>query len=541
MKQSRRTFIKKAGLTSLSATPIGLLLDNIVQGLISKAMAEAAGVTPRKFLFIQNSGAPSRWMWDLLLSPYDGNFNPDNSYMGTRYVAQNGRYTNISYELVAHTLKSGEQIYLPHMWQFDVPKAKGGLRPMTDLVNNMLHIRGIHGVDGHDPARALQFMPPGSAVSTTAVSADYSDAPIPAINVECNNYSMVSEKKLSSIQLGGGDLLKKLVDPFVRNNSVEFEKQRQALNDHIMAALTKLNTYARSGNPGAEALRSSSNSAIDLIESSFADIDKTWQQLVAKYNDLITRSDYPNLTMEGINDLPIGDANPQARGKTYDANDNNIIRHTDVRDMWPAANSYIQMANHFAVAEYVLLSGLSDSVAINPLSGYVLRSAVNSDGKKINIPLDHHTTGAMIYLFPFTHMYAAVSACMLEMIDQLKANGIFNDTVIGIGGEFNRSPRNDGGGCDHGHEAISIAYYSGCIPGPIVLGNTKNDSRPGRTGKWGTGAGIDSLGGKPIDLGYLVSSLATLIRVPNPNPTRTSLLREEKGKILSNIEKAKEV
>lgn len=65
-KTTRRQFIKTAGktlaTTALLDGPISIVLDAITRGAISRAVAEAAGVNPRKWVDMRLNGAPPRWV-----------------------------------------------------------------------------------------------------------------------------------------------------------------------------------------------------------------------------------------------------------------------------------------------------------------------------------------------------------------------------------------------------------------------------------------------------------------------------------------------
>jgi hypothetical protein len=96
--QGRRDMLSQIGLTlgsTIASHPIQLLFETILNGMISKAHAQAAN--PRRYLFIQHYGAPPRWTFDLFLTPYNTtNFAP-NSQVGTKYVLSGGRATSVTY------------------------------------------------------------------------------------------------------------------------------------------------------------------------------------------------------------------------------------------------------------------------------------------------------------------------------------------------------------------------------------------------------------------------------------------------------------
>ncbi len=122
---------------------------------------------------------------------------------------------------------------------------------------------------------------------------------------------------------------------------------------------------------------------------------------------------------------------------------------------------------------------------------------------------------------------------MLELIDVLKAKGIFANTVIDVHGEFGRNPKDDGSSnfytnqcfSDHGGAATSVALLLCAISGPMVLGNVRNNAPVSdRRGSWGYQAGIDTFSGQVLDMGHFANTLATMLRVPKPITGRSMSL-----------------
>jgi uncharacterized protein (DUF1501 family) len=147
---------------------------------------------------------------------------------------------------------------------------------------------------------------------------------------------------------------------------------------------------------------------------------------------------------------------------------------------------------------------------------------------------DEHFTGKMPSLLVNSYLARAHAACLLELIRQLGAKGIFKDTVINCSGEFNRSPRNNGTGSDHGFRGASLAIYSGAINGPIVIGNVAaNAPDPNHSGTWGQGAGIAALGGQALDVGHAGATIAALLRVESPLTSRRSVVDEKTDNVIT--------
>jgi hypothetical protein len=72
-EQNRRDFLKKMTLGVSGAmfmSPMELMLRSIINGASVNAHAQDAGIKPRKYLYIQQTGGPSRWVFDLTTCPF---------------------------------------------------------------------------------------------------------------------------------------------------------------------------------------------------------------------------------------------------------------------------------------------------------------------------------------------------------------------------------------------------------------------------------------------------------------------------------------
>ena len=532
-KPSRRDFLKLMGQGAalpLMQTPLQILIQSILAGAVQSAAAEAAGVRPRKLLHILFAGAPSRWMHDHFLTPYEKNYMP-SLQVGTSFTNDGSKVTGLGYSTI---LRKG--INVPHMWQFQVPDSSGGMRPMDDLLNNMLHIRGINiGNPDHAASQALQFLPLGADQSLSALSADKSSAPIPAINAGVNSYRFRSTAAKSACTVSNyGNMLKNLLEPFNRKTYTGFANQRLQMDSVMDNCLKALNASAQALHPDADVIAGSMNAARDLLSKGFANLDADWNALLLKYKNLMSAAINPSRVLVGINDFPI----PSNGTSKYQANGIVINNGLDIRKIITTNSRPVRMAEHFAMAEYILINNLSDSITIGP--GRMEELLINSILEVVDF--DEHGTSGMVALLINTNYNMAFSACLLELIDRLKEAGIFSETVIVSGGEFSRSTKTDGSGSDHGYLGGSSSIYSGALTGPMVLGNILIDDPSDHRyrGTWGQSAPVSELG-KTIDLGHWSSTIAQLLRVPSPITASKSLLMEKDSSFVPIIEKARQV
>lgn len=540
-KKSRRQFLQDIGaLTSGTAflrSPLGQMISAIAGSALTTSLARAAGVVPRRYINIQQGGAPPRWMFDHMLNAYGttDTLTLDRNQFGTRYVANGGRYVDVEYRTVPIN-----GIQVPWIWGQSVPKAGGGTRPMSELLNNSCFIQGIStGNPGHLGSMALHFRPAGATRSLGALSADYSNAYIPAVNLMAGEFIFASLVGKSAVPVGpGGNLLQKLLTPFLSKASVKFQalKNDTDVKLALESARTSLDSAMLSEHLSSNVLIESQKNAEQLINGGFGDLAVIWPSLFDKYQTLINRT--ITAEVKGINDLPIGSTNVDARLGDYHL-DSQVVKFADLRELLTSGTLNISgLAEQFALAEFVLLNNLSYSITMAPGS---LINFKTETGKNTvtSHNTDEHYTGKMPSLLINTLKQMANVACMLELIDQLKTKNIWQETVIDMGGEFNRSARMDGSGSDHGYQGKSLALYSGGFKGSVVIGNV-----PANTGvyAWGPGA-INATLGRSVQLNDMAATIAYLLRTPSPITSASSLvtINPSTQLISSVVEKARRV
>jgi hypothetical protein len=191
------------------------------------------------------------------------------------------------------------------------------------------------------------------------------------------------------------------------------------------------------------------------------------------------------------------------------------------------------LAEHFAFTEYVLKNKLSASIAFSVGSiGPFIRQ---SDGAAMDgMSNDQHYTG----LYPSTYFnilrHRAVAACLAELIEQLKAANLFNNTVISLSGEFNRNPSVDLTGSDHGWTGKSVSLYSGAFSGPLIVGNLTVDDDSSHPGSWGVGGTIAQLG-RQLNLVDQAVTIAHILGVPPPFTSTNPIVTLGSSGLVSNI------
>lgn len=535
-KINRRTFLSEAVQKAmLAGSASKILIPAMLDGLLSSQFAHAQTTLPRRYVSIFLYGAPTRHMFDLFLDPYNsGNFQ-SNPYVGNSYVAENGRYTSAEYKFWTH-----EGLRLPWMWQFTVPSSSGGERPMTDLLPHLFALQGITTENaGHPGSQLLHSLHSTGSSSLAALAADGVERDIPAVAVSLNSssgFGWKSKKSKEVARLGGSNLLTSLMSPFTRPISGGIQNRILVNANPMKAAMDEMNQIALAGDTRAQVILDSADATKNMMAKASEDLTTIWSQLLTKYQDLIRRAIQPSTALAGLSDLPIGSSDIAARSALGIYNMAAApLEHSDLRSLIGNETVIADMAESFAIAEYLFERDMTYSVMINPKA---MSKILNSAGAaSITHGFDEHTTGIMPVVYLNTMYFRATSACLLEFIDRLKVFGIFNETILDLSQDFHRSPGKTGS--DHGFSGKSVTLISGAIAnGPFIRGNTISNGPGSTPGTWGTGGDVKDILGNNlgrIKIPHLHATIAYLLRAQNPVTTATSLVELNGAGQLSSI------
>jgi hypothetical protein len=482
------------------------------------SVAFAQGVRPRKFVYLTTPGAPNRWQFDLFLDPDKSAQFLKPPHLGTILKADaNGKYATPEWRLE----KVGNT-WVPPLWIHDLPKNGGGTWRASQLLQNMVHIRGVDlENDGHQACQRLHQRPLGARTTMTAAPGDNSNAPFPAIALGFPGYDYESRADKSPVVLGaGGNIIANLMRPVsLRNEAAGVEALAAKAAPEANALDKALTNASVREYKDASTVVTAHGAASQLLRRQFPDFQTVWTALLTKYEDLLKRVLTTNFP--GISDKPVGMA-AASRGDHYQYGQDKILSDADLRTMFKTAK-FESMAAVFAASEFVLQYNLSDSIALNLGT---IGGLVNSAGATRHV-VDEHFNGAVVSILVDHYMYAGVATCLLELVSRLKSLGMWGETVLEVTGEFNRAPQADGAGSDHGSKATSVAVYSGAVTnGPHIFGDLVRQSpvtayRDRYPGTWGIGATFEN--NKPLSIGHVAASMAVLLRVPSPITAFSSL------------------
>lgn len=544
-KVTRRHFLSTSTAFSAGASffsPINLLMNGLVNGIVSKAQAEAnpAALLPRNYVYVCLAAAPSRFTFDYPMNPYAGTAVMPHSAVVTRFGNQNGAATAAQYATTPVT-KNGVTLQMPHLWSCQIPTAGGGWTNMSELLANMMILRGYTMLgDGHGPDREKQLRPTRSSPSLAGLVADKANTPIPA--VASTTAALDSAAYASSSGVGqaatsdvtGGTGLNQLLGDFDKSKDAldaTYLTRRSAMNSLVEQALKSLGKTASSRAPGADALFTMRNKAETILTQGVGNLSSAFGTLYAKYQDLILRSaDTTTHPIVGVTDLkvPFNVCSNLGGLEVTQINPNVSTQSADLRRMLLTAQLN-EIAGSYAIAEYMLTHGYSSSITVGSyfLGSITMENLINIQNK-LGLPnvvsdmnFDQHTVGTPLALILNSYLFRSVAACTYELIHAM-GKTLFDETVIQIGAEFARIPKADNSGTDHNWMGNTTSLFSGAIKQPLVLGNIYVDKAPagisdqGKT--WGYGAPTTIDGGMKVPtVGNMTSTVAALLRVNPPS------------------------
>lgn len=541
-----------SALTPFVGNPVNTLISGIAEGIIRKAHA-AEGPGPRNYIYIYLHGGPNRWVFDYLLAPY----SMPSSLVKHPYVntcISNGK---LAYQTFPFTV-NGVTLNLPTLWKCSLPRLDGTSVPMTSLLANMFTMRGVNmEIEGHGRNSERQLRPSSSAPSLQGAVADHSDRPIPSVSLwgTLPNHVYRSEKGMGLVSpiwdpARKHNPLLPILGPFngTNTNPVHYPR-RDALDKAVNAAMESLARYTKSRNPGAEKLFDLRHRVDGLIRKGIGNAEDVYPAARDKYLQLIDAC--VTTTIPEVSNAPVpwniaGESGAMfAPGK--------IARNPDLRTMLTREVT-IGLAEGFAASEYLLRQGYTSSVmfgsaGVGPLffeNTRDINKKIDEGNVRSGSLLDAHYTGSALTLLIDSFFFRALATCLYEFITQLKAAGLFDETIIQLGSEFGRIPRENMDGSDHGWSASNATLFSGAIKRPLILGNISRNATGNETvqlqagvgkGTWGTCAKVSVDGhSRYLHIGHVTSTLCHLLRIPRLMTNYSSLVQEGSQGLTPTIE-----
>ena len=506
LAKSRRNFLssvaKVAGALGISTSGFDLIAGNVLKKTFGQAMA--AGEVGSEYIYVHFSfsGGPPRWYMDLPLNPENKADQFIAGGFGNTLVWKSGKVDSV-HTGIPYKNKAGKTTHIPPVWGMSLPSTN-----IQDLLPNTLFIRGMDmEIDNHPISNQRQVAPIIGGLSVTGLVADASKKPIPGLTGSSPSSTVFkSAKGLASVSNPGGatplaTLLKPFA-PFAAGTAVQAKEWATLRNN----ALARFDQYAAKNGLPETTLRLAYDDATKMIENNVYELNTQYAATVAKYKDLMDRA----LSLAEVKRLfpnPIvGEDTPH-----FSIDTDVRAKDADLRNAFEAGARISNGAEDFAMAEILLKNDLTSSLTLGIGNGAGLVN-LKVNGATFNMTNDQHRIGKVPSTLFTTMQYRAFLTMVTELAKVLKDENKWDKTVFHIAGEWNRSPRADGSGADHGVRGSCTTLMSGMIKDFNLIGNVSRQSGADRwPGTWGVAANYGPE--RPIQVNDVAATLASLMRL----------------------------
>lgn len=473
---ARREFLFQAGRGFGLFALHSALMDGLVARILNQAFAQTTGASspadPTFYVHISLPGGPPRWYFDLPLAPTGVTAsNYIQGGFGT-VLTKTGTTPGVRYETRAVTA-AGKTLHLPPVWTMNLTQHDFS----KTILPHTLMIRGVDmEIDNHTLSNRRQVAPVIGGHSLSGVVADKTGLPLPTLLDPTAQASRAfrTKKGLSGIDIvytenASTNPVTSILNPFLefRNGRETHNPSASRLGEQVLVEFEK---YAAAQGITQSALSSMYDAALELVDKNVTQLSQNWASTVAKYRGLVIEAVRPRKgTLPGLFDTSI--PGNQASHPLLRRDLSLFVSMDDLRDLIGASTNIPRMAENFALSE-ILLGDLTSTVTLGmpPLTGLQHGSGL------FNTTHDEHRIGAAVSAISTTLFYRALLGCTSAFVAHLKSKKMFENTVIQISSEFNRTPRIDGSGSDHGFMGSAVTLISGKFNKPAVIGNIKKAS-----------------------------------------------------------------
>ncbi len=526
--KNRREFLINSIQTLAGFGLSSQMISTLISGSFNKAFANNLSPNSLKYIYMNLPNAPARWMFDLLLTPNGSNdkFIP-GGFGNAIEIDSVNKTANPVYHNVPYQVSQNKTIYLPPIWNM------GDSIDFTSILPHTTFIRGVDmEINNHVVSNARQLAPIIGGKSIAGVIADKKQSPISAIDFGLGSSSTAvafkSKSGLGSIFSSANlvNPISEVIKPFLTlSDTISF--RTPAAQTSVNKFLDQIDTYTNSLKISKNAMRNTYESAENLISLNINSLANLWDPTYQRYLTLISKNIEPekgDKKLAGVfdNAVPYN----SSEDKKYFIAKNVLSTHSDLRDLFPiqpkgsTLTRSTYFAKAFALTEILMISGLTSvidlSLTTGALCSVVLKYPINgSDYSISNIPVDQHDTGALVNIISNTIYFRGLLAGITELVNKLKLEKIFNNTIIHISSEFNRSPRTDFSGSDHGVNGSNVTLISGMFNELQHIGNLNINSNAGiYTGTWGVASNWIFEDGvkRPIRVNDIAKSISAMTK-----------------------------
>ena len=535
-KLSRRELIQAGAASALAFNPFFSLFEAILCGKVEGLLANEAQEALFDQIFINAimGGGASRWHLDWSLRPK----GPDSPfYPNIHYINKFTNYEKGNYQGIYEDVKIGDY-YFPRLAGSMAPKAGGGAREISELFQNGLFIRGIFNLSSHPGGAALSVAPMPGMPSLNSLTAGSGGTPVPAIAFGADSgyrkYNSNNGTSITNIGVDYAEGANPILDiwtPFQVNGGLLL-KDKAALEDAIDRTLLAIRDASPNQSKIARYLYQDRVNTKKFFKQKAEGLFELWNEKINRYEELVRRSTFDDsLFLSDLEDKPLlSDLSYPFSGGQGDVY---VKEDFDITKMFEGGERLVRpMDRSAAFTEYLIEERICNSISafflfnhptntMNiPLVNTSTGSAVDLAKPRTHIPTDCHYIGAYVNQIYHTKAYRAVMACMLELVDKIKAKGLWEKTVIQLSSEFNRHMSIKGDDTGHGGKMDCTTFFTGKIKSPIVVGNLINNKT------WGTSFSgkHEFLQNRHIMHTNVGSTLAMLLGIPTPFPNDISVI-----------------
>lgn len=573
----RREFIR-----GLSLLPMTGCLSRFVNSICPDNLCETMGdFDPNRWRYMQINfyGGPSRWVFDNPLKPNATDRFYSHPMIGTRFATPkegSDELAKVIYETY-HT--NGYD--MPVLWSNKLPSSQGVETVQASmLLNNCIIVRGCHmGIDGHPLNNRRLITPVHGKPSVNGLIADRSKALIPSVSIA----SSVDERAAGAFlsKTGANQTLipsnERSYFDFLFGPFIDSSEQFESKDVQELLMRKALSEFDKSASGKNQKLRSDYKA---LMKKQVDILGERYSTRVAVYQNLIDRT-IRSTQLAGVTDRTIPCLSESSLKKGVANLEMNVFFDRNFFHVSNDLRSVLQtaqingLAQMFAMSEHLLIENLSDTILIHPYSlgnlsthtnlpvdntQRIFHSNAGESYFKIkntklarkqqfySYGMDSHFIGTVPNLLYTTVYFSSLTACLIELTMQLRKKKagqttLYDRCLIHITSEFDREPRPDLAGSEHGWNGHVSSFFSGAIEKLHVLGNIQANSKAGESffqdnKTWGYGAPIESLGNRPLVYGNIISSLSQVLGIPTPTPNDNAIFAYQNSKIKPLISRA---
>ncbi|MCR9203617.1 MAG: hypothetical protein NXH75_03505 [Halobacteriovoraceae bacterium] len=558
MKSSRRDFLK-LNAAFFAFDPVNFLSKHLCD--FSSMFCSNDGLS--HYVLFNLAGAPQRWSYDLPLRPKKEMPYSANEMLVTSFVDKAFQTSkDIEFEYKTDDVNGFQ---MPHLWSLPINKTVELEGQLSKLLDNTIIIRGCRrGIDGHAINNRRLVAPDPTKPSLTGLIADKSESNLMVgmtgseygpNSTQLGAYRSQRGNPISIINKFSYNYFHELFDTFIN------EKSSGKVKDEIVESILKKQELM---NPIAIKNRAKAKRIISL---NLNKLKGEYSQRFEKYKNIIL-SCQMDRTLQGLTNQKIPGLEAERLQSKSDQENFSyffmkyfFMAEPDIRNTLNDME-LLGLAQQFALTEFLLIHSLSNCISIDLpqpenlgfTEGYRLNHFSPKENKfkrgvtaeaiqywhERKFRFDSHNHGLIAHHLFTNIFYYVFSNCLLELRKNLKNENseLFRKSLFHITSEFDREPRYDLMGSEHGYNGQTNTFISGSIKKLDVVGNIFVKSKKSffpNSGTWGEGAPIKELNGRSIVYGNIATSVCEVMGVNSPTPKDHSLLTVKDGKLIPRI------